>query len=448
MGLMDYILPNRRIRELEGKVRELQRMRDVYLAGGVETIAADDGTNPYTTKEAQVAEIIRKFHGIADYGNQFVQRIIAVKTSFVMPKGVGLAVEDAAADPAEAEMEFLEQFLDYNDLNQELALDLLKEKEIEDGILVRLDWNLADSQVEIRYVSWSDTRYALTPAVAGDYRYIGSASWTYEDRQVTLPWEQFVYTAFNRRANSFTGYPGLGSVLRECEDADKILRDWRKISHLFAKQTPYFKCKDRQEVDATTAAISDSGWKIGQSLVGTAEFSLVYPEGITVDLLMQELLNKVKMISGATGVSVHFLGFPDVMSNRATADAMQAPVEVVSQGELGRWLGFYEELFDKAIVMRNRYLGPPLRPGLVKPQIVRYTPQQMTDAKDVWIPAFEKNLVSRREARAKLPDIQVDDEAAFAEIAEREEAARNTAATRSLFAEPPPAENQPGGQEE
>ncbi len=319
--------------------------------------------NRFSTKRPMVAAVAEKYRGTADRGNQVVQRIVNLRAAFVLTEGVGI-------EGAGAEADFLAALLDHNDLNESLAVELVKETEIEGQALVRLVWNPAVKNVEIKFVSWLQTDYRVVPD-PGDFTRIQSISFDDGARLIKIDPAEAVFIKFNTRINSYEGYPAVGAVLRECEDVDAALSDWRRINGLFAKMTPYFRVPDERAATLINERIAKSGWRLGTAFASSAEFSLVGPSVAPAEMIEQEIATKMKIIAGATGVGIHHLGFADVMSNRSTAESLQQPVELASRGDQTRWRRFYEELFAKAIRLRNRHLNGALDETAVKPKLTK-----------------------------------------------------------------------------
>ena len=83
-------------------------------------------------------------------------------------------------------------------------------------------------------------------------------------------------------------------------------------------------------------------------------------EGFTT--IKEESQALVKTISGTTGVPVHFLGYPELLSNRDTADNLIQFLELTTSKERRTWIGAYEELFQKAMVLYSAAFGTALNP--------------------------------------------------------------------------------------
>jgi hypothetical protein len=115
------------------------------------------------------------------------------------------------------------------------------------------------------------------------------------------------------------------------------------------------------------------------------------------------------MISGATGVPVHFLGLPDLMSNRAVSHDLMEFVNASTKKETEIWIGFYEELFYKALKMANKIFKKGYTEDNVEVSIVKFTEGQMREIADTWLPLYNARVITIRDLLSRIPDIDVEE---------------------------------------
>ena len=233
----------RRIQELERTLRRAQEYEVRILdALTYSQVIEGSDSNPYTTKLEAVKEIKRKYKNSADYGVELVKTIINYKTAQTLPYGVELVEASTlpeGVDPS-AEMDWLQELIDANNLGQGRAQDLERQAQFEGQVLVRLAWDPAAQQVKLKYIPWADLEYEVVAGAddigRADYEQVDRVEWLEEGgaTKVLLDGADVAVVAFNNAADSFEGHPVLASVLREIEELDKALRDWHKISQLFA----------------------------------------------------------------------------------------------------------------------------------------------------------------------------------------------------------------------
>jgi len=418
-------------------IKELRRMV-VSLQHDVDILSSDVVAsktyrgNPYPSSSSAVTAIAEKYDGTAEWGNQQMRNIIDIRSAFIMGQGLKLSVENEA-DKKSREYQYLEEFVKFNNLNEELPQDLAKEAEVEGRCLVRLIPDPEKKQIAIRFISYSANNYKITTR-DNDYLKYDKATYMSEGKEVVLEANEFVYKRFAGRVDKVNDVmPKCGMVLRHVEDLDKALVDWRKINHLFAAPTPYFKCGTEQEASKLQAFLEKIKWNIGKALCGTAEFSLVGMTDGGKDSIEKEIITLCKIISGATGVPVHFLGLPDLMSNRAVSTDLFEFINASTNKERLMWAGFYEELFDKVLRMAGTISGNGgLQEGKVKATVAAVTEAKIRELVEVWLPLYRENVIDLDFFLSKIPDVnpkkvkQAQKEAAqriVDEMAAREESA-------------------------
>ncbi len=403
-----------RIEELEVKLaRTEEYITDVLTyKAGEKAQSLPASANPYRSRETLVAELVNKYKGYARAGSQLIQRIVDTRAAFAMANGVSARPAAAGEGPLDTpELDFINRTVCANRLDGQFGQQLAVEKELEGQVLLVLDYLPADDRVRVRFISWNDTHYKVSYA---DQAYTDIKSISYEDESgntVNVPPARAVFIKFNARIHSREGVPTLSGLLQEAEDIDYALRDWRMINRYFASPTPYFKTADIQQAKDLYDRLLAPGvdWKIGKVFAGPAEFSLVGMEGTGSESVQREIETKVKVLAGGAGVPVQFLGFPEFMSNRATAENTMEPVALVSMAEQRSWLGGFAELFDKAINLRNKAADPKtaeLQPGRVRPCMRFITRAQVERLKDLYLPLYQAGAISLQTMLKLLPDVE------------------------------------------
>ena len=378
----------------------------------------------YTSKKAQVDETRKKHKGEATYGNQITQRIIALRVAFSVPNRLFLITNEDNEKKTEAASAktFLNAFMELNGLDQEVPRDFAKEIELHGQVLVRLVWDPKENLPRLKYYPWGDTDYKVNATDKFLMKSKLKCAFAVGTEKVDLKDDDFVFIAFNDELNSYDGRPTCGGILKTLENLDKDLQDWRRLNHLFAHPTPHFKCETQEEAVAVRELITSIGWRVGTAIATSADLNMKGTTGAEANLLMLSIQTGAKIVSAHTGIGIHFLGFANVMSNRATADSMGEPTEVVLHSEITSWQGFYTSLFKKAIRLRNKKLNKPLPEDAVLPRLVPLTDRQWKVLKDIFMHGAEKHLISHETMLAKIPGIDPEAEMVKikAEEAERE----------------------------
>jgi hypothetical protein len=386
------------VKDLRKQVGELQSSISILIGDAVEKTT--NRGNPYRTYQAAISAIATKYEGTAEWGIQQVRNIIDIRSAFIIGQGIKLVCDDENS----RELEFIEEFIKYNNLDEEMPQELSKEAEIEGRMLVRLIPNVDKTQIDMRFVSYSGNNYMIKTS-EDDYQKYISANYRTKSKDVILNENEFVYKKFAGRVDKVNEImPKVAMVLRHCEDLDKALYDWRMANFYFSAPTPYFKCTTAQEVKEFSDKLKTANWKLGKLLVGTADFSMVEISGSGLNSLKEEIITLAKFISGATGVPVHFLGLPDLMSNRAVSTDLFEFINASTNKERHIWEGFYEELFDKVLTMANVSFKRGYETGKVKANILSITEAQVNQLANVWLPLYVAGVVDLDYILSKIPD--------------------------------------------
>lgn len=390
-------------KKLKNEIGRLQNTINLLMTE-IEQVRKYKG-NPYTSYSSAIKELDRKYRGVAQWGNHLTQIIIDIRTAFIL--GGGLRI---TGDENSKEYEFIQNLMELNDIDEEVAIDWAKEAEIEGKFLARLYPNRDKKNIDVRHISYTGTDYKVETE-PDDYKKYVRVRYRVQGAEKTLEADEFVYKRFAGRENQVNEtMPKLATVLRNIEDLDKALWDLRKINHYFASPTPYFKVENGKDVDNLYNFLKDTNWKIGKLLVSNADFELKGYTGTSVDALFKEIETHAKIISGTTGVPVHYLGIPDLLSNRATAENLLEVLYSSTEKERKVWVGFYEELFDKAMLMANKNFQQNYKlrnsngERTVYVDIPFITPERIKQLVDVWLPLYTAGVLELEDMKARIPD--------------------------------------------
>lgn len=409
---MKLIRSGREYRELEQKFEVLKvEHKKIQESFSILTVKAEEAAtytgNPYKTYNGQVTAISDKYNSTADWGNQIVNNIIEVRSAFTIGPGVeAMLLKEGKTE----ELNFIEDFMRRNDLFFRSPLAWAKEAEIEGKCLVRLDVKGNPKWIHIRFVPWSLVSYTVNPK-KGDYSTIENITYENETGKtgtVTLKPENMAYIKFGGRAfEANKTSPKLAGVLRQVEDLDKALWDWRKLNHLFASPTPVFECEDKEEAQDIRAWMSNANWKIGKLLITTAKFRLEGADAAGAEMLMREIESHAKVISGAVGVPVHFLGFVDLMSNRATAKSLLELVMASTTVARTLWKDFYTEVFRKVLTLANEEMEKSFDPDSIGADIPQISAAKIQELGETWLPMYIDGAISLETFLSKVPEVDV-----------------------------------------
>jgi len=391
---------------LKKQIVSLQHDLDILISGAIETTGYTG--NNYATASAAIKELAKKYDGSAEWGNQQVRNIIDLRAAFTIGQGVKLVLKEK--EKTTRELEYIQAFVDRNDLDEEMPQEFAKEAEIEGRFLCRLIPNKETKEIDLRWISYTTNGYAVKTN-AEDYKEYEQVSYrkSKQGNEVILEKDEFIYKRFSGRINKVNDIrPKVALVLRHLEDLDKALWDWRKINHLFAGPTPYFKCESADEAKKLYEKLQSINWKIGKLLVTTATYELKGLSGGGTDALDKEIISLAKIISGATGIPVHFLGLPELMSNRAVSTDLFELIVASTNKERHIWIGCYEEIFRKVLIMANEKFNGGFNPNAIGVEIPYITAQKIKELVDVWMPLFQGGVIDLDLMLSMVPNADAD----------------------------------------
>ena len=441
------IKQNAKIRELkkQNSLMDVQLLKykqvQETLVKDILTLREHESTvrgNDYPEYGPAVQAISDMYNNKAVWGCMQTGIIIDLRSAFILGEGIKIHPTTDTKEEAEKELEWAEDFLDYNDLDAEMAQEIAKEAEIEGKIALELyydkepykDW---PGMISARYISWSSKKYEIKTDPK-DYLKYETLEWSLgaDGKTEKLEEYQFVYKKFGGRLNKPNeAQPKIVRALTPIVKMDKALWDLRRLNHLFASQTPNFECEDPKQVQKILQYLEDINWKIGKAIVHTAKFSMVGPDTSGVSNLIEEIVNWGKIVSGITGIPIHYLGFLDLLKNRATGENTRELIMAVTERERTTWRGAYEELLVKAMNMFNskanaqRSKTKLLDPHKIKVTIPHITQEHWDRIEKVLIPAAAAGIVSKEHVASQIPGVDLQEEEARKTKSDGEQAERD-----------------------
>lgn len=412
------------IQALEKQINKLQQeIQNLIIDDDILSVQTQAGNykgNEYQSYAKAVASIDEKYRGIADWGGFIVGTIIDIRAAFIIGQGLRI-IENA--EGAEREKAFAEALLEENNLDHELAQEFAKEAEIEGKILLQLfeqdtGFDFFEGQtkgIAIRFIPWTAKKYSIITDPKDYLRYI-KATWKEAEKEYSLEAPDFIYKKFGGRVDTpDEAAPKIMKCLTECDFLGKALRDWREINRIYAAPVPHFKVDTPQDVPKVQASIADKNFKIKKLFAHIGDFQFSTPDMQGATSIKEEITFLSKFISGATGIPVHFLGFPDLMSNRATADDLRELVNASTTKERAIWRGAYEETIRKAIEKFNRISGAEqkstkLDPSKISIDIPFISQDQWLHLQNVYLPAAIAGMISKDAFQEQIPGFDLEAE--------------------------------------
>lgn len=413
-----------RVTRLNNEVQKLQHLVRESFKLEEETISYKG--NEYTTYGQAVVAIAEKYNGTAKWGVLQTGNIIDLRAAFILNEGIKIVKKENNAD---VELEWANKFLEYNDLDKEVAQEFAKEAEIEGKIALKLAIEKIkvkdekgnekdDFQISARYVSWSDKEYVIKTDPQDYLKYI-AMTWQPKDKDKpeTLKAQEFVYKKFGGRINKPNeAAPKIMKCLTQIDNLDKALRDWREIDRIFSAPILGVRCVDKEAVKLTKEALKDKNWKLKKIFVSSAELYYAQFDIKGVESLEKEIMTNTKLVSGTTGVPVHFLGFTDILKQVATAKNLMELMIAATNKERLTWIGAYEELIGKAMIMYNAKVnaqmseGRQLDPDKIGIEIPIITKDHWEHLEKVYLAAAIAGKISDEAFQEQIPGFDMEAE--------------------------------------
>ena len=429
-----------RVTKLENEVHKLQALVRDDILSLVESEKKYVG-NKYRTYDSAVAEIDKKYNGTADWGIIQTGTIIDLRAAFSIGDGIKVVQKkvDVQSDNSrknegernkekenknkkseDREKQWIEAFLEYNDLDKEVIQEYAIEAEIEGKLAIKLSPDtITDAKgkeqtmINTTFISWSEKKYTVKTD-PNDYKHYTELRWKPKDREKdeVLNENEFVYKKFGGRiSRPNEAAPKMMKCLTHVENLDRALRDWREINRIFGGPILYMECQNEEEVAKAVAAFNDKNFKVKKILAGTGKLYFVKLDVGGVESIENEIITLAKMISGETGIPVHFLGLPELMSNRATAENLMEMIKAATNKNRETWKGAYEELIRKAIIMYNEVeKTTPLNPDNFSIKIPMITKEHWDHLEKIYLPAAVAGKISDEAFQEQIPGFDIEQE--------------------------------------
>lgn len=389
--------------------------------------------NSYICYADQVWQLNQMYNGKANWGCDTVRAIVDIRSAFIMGAGLHLVptTEENIDSP---EMKYIKEFVELNQLDGKLAIDWAREAEIEGKFLTKLSPYVKGSlkQVKALFISFTNSKYKVitnssdyTDYQKVDYYVGGDNSKSFEPdvlmtdlrppgaEKQTIPKGEFTFTRFGGRTDNINETSTrLHLLIDKIEYLAKALRDWREIDSLFSAPTPTFSCETPEEAEELNNRLTGTNWKIGKLLViGNCEYSLVGPDIDGIESLIKEILTLCREISLGTGLPVHFLGYPDLLQGRDTADQIMELLFASTRIERACWANHYNNMFDDVLELSNRLYNTNFKTGIVKAEFPQSNSAALKEIISFWLTMFNSSAISRETLLKRVPGINAVQEA-------------------------------------
>lgn len=355
--------------------------------------------NNFQTFESQTSAIYQMFNGTADYGSDLMRALIETRVALICGEGINIHAKGKTA-------KFIQKFIDDNQLNGYRLLNMVQSGEMEGKQLLVL---LPDEEmIKVRQFSWYVNKYTIKTNKRDNDDIINISYRDDDDKPHTISIDKSVYVKLGGSEDKVNDtFPRIGTVITQIENYDRALYDLRANNHLFSKLTPYWKTETQAEAKAINNAVNGGEWELGKGYAGTGAFSIVGPPLGALESLKGEMSLNLKLISSTAGVPVHWLGWTDLMSNRALADELEQFVDLATKKERLIWIEKLKEVIRKAMILAvdSGIEGAVNDPDGFELDLPIVSMEKMKALSETWLVLYQESLISRSDIQNKIPGI-------------------------------------------
>lgn len=375
--------------------------------------------NNYNTYIKQIETINQMYNNRTDYGGELLRMLILSRVSFIAGEGLSVKAQNKTTEKC------VTSFLKYNKLldGSEL-LKLVQTTQMEGKILYEL-FSQEENVKVIRY-SYYITPYIIQENKRNKELYEKAKISTDKLSETTisnlktgsgdinLNSDKFVYIKIGGSPDRINNTPPLiANILTDIENFSRCKYDMRNNNHLFGRITPIYLVDELKEAKALQAIINSIDSTIGRAYAGTAkEVFYLEPSGKGQEVLAKEMIELMRIISSNQGIPLQLLAYPDLLSNRATAENMLEMINASTNQERLLIEEGITEMVQKAMVIgfEKGIEGYINAPDGFEIKLNFATLALLKQIAEVWLPLFLEEIISKKSLMSRLPGINVEKE--------------------------------------
>lgn len=298
--------------------------------------------NNYPTYSKQVFGAYDMYDNRSTYGGEYLGGIVDIRVAFIGGDGISIQTGKKATS------KYVDKLLESTKLHGSLFFRVLETMELEGRCLLQLKPDRSKKNISVSILRWVDSAYSVEKE-NGKVKRIrlgeddaGNPIFANMNRTV------YFETGGSGRLDNWTTNR-IHRVLTDIENASRSKYDLRTNGHLFGRPTPSFEVQTPQEAKSINQDINAGNFKPGSSYAGTGRHYYAEPSGGAADLLSEDQKAAFRAISMTTGIPFHMLAYPELLSNRATAEVMMEAVEAATKKERIICQEAIRELIDKSM---------------------------------------------------------------------------------------------------
>jgi hypothetical protein len=356
-------------------------------------------TNQYITYEQQQQKIYQGYQCKCDFGTSYIADVLDKRTNLIISEGLSITANKAGTQ------KFINEFIDCNKLDGSKLIELVLISEME-GRILNLIYPKVEkegTEIKVKNIRFRKTKYKLIPDTNNTEDIETVIINDSTGNPISYNDDQFVYS-YSGISFEDDPIPCIASILTNCEYADRALYDIRRSNHIFGHPTPNIETQDINQQKKIKNDIDQHEWKIGDVLIGS---KLSYPQPPnSTELLKGEISLHLKIISSRTGIPVHWLGWTDLMSNRATALELRDFISTCIKDEKIRIREHVRELICKSMKMAvDNGVENAMYDEDFEVDVPDVSIETVKALSETWQPLYEADIISKFDIQNKIPGI-------------------------------------------
>ncbi len=375
--------------------------------------------NIYPDYETKVKELTKRYNASGEKYS-LEKTAINYRVAWIAGGGIRTKSTDKATD------DFIKQYFKWNRMHPFKLRQYVTIGEIEGKVLRSLVLKDDESstykidgkgkRVESRILRFNRFKYTVV-SKSDDYGEIEKITYKVDgkDKSEELKPGSFVFLPLYGLEDAYTETPSLvASVLYLFDNLYKAFRGLRAYNDKY----PYPDLvSEATGQDATNTATwnfnshTTNGKfdaKKGSYFAAAGTMKYIEPAGSGIEAFKEEAFLSARAISGATGVPIIFLGFVDLMSNRATATELPEMINASTTFERELW----EESIKEEIIKAAALLGVKIQPDTITVSLPLVAMSFIELISKIFGDLEERKVISRETLREMIPgvDHQLEEE--------------------------------------
>lgn len=382
--------------------------------------------NNYPDYPSMVNESYDMHMNSSKFGGELFGALVGSRVSFIGGEGVSVTSDNPKVQA------WARKWLKANKLHGERHIRFLETGELEGKNLLVLNptptpprWvNNGEGYISVTSIPWKNMGYTVERDPSNNdiiksikYKEKGDSG-----KERTISEKKAVYVQLGGTDyNTNETVNHMHRILTAVKNASRALYDMRRVGNLFGFPKKVFHVDmsmpgAQQIIKGIANHYEGKDVPPNEAYIGGANFSYQSPGRGGMETLLEDLKASMRIISINTGLPIHFLAWPELMSNRATAENLLELINNKTKSDRLIWEAAYEELLIKAREMTIDDLGVAragIEPGdlesflsaEIQVKLPLATMSQLKQIVEVWLALLSESVVSMETLRNMVPGI-------------------------------------------